>query len=104
MLCDMDLHRLRFAEGVAARKSYYIEGHTSRRQGRLPVATALIRASVRRVHESAEVHIDALFGLWDEFALRRALSWQAEEMRLTMARYEVVVCDLHAMQMRAFDL
>jgi hypothetical protein len=105
MLWDKALHQLRFAEGVAARKSYYYRrsyfkvarGAASRHSAE---ATLALDAYIR----AAEVHKDALNGLWDSLRYAAPFPGRQEEMRLTMARYEVVVCDLHAMQMRAFDL
>jgi hypothetical protein len=105
MLCDMALHRLRFAEGAAARKSYYhrrsyfkVSRETARRNS--AVTEQALDAYIR----AAEVHIDTLNGLWDGLLYAEPFPGRQEEMRLTMARYEVVVCDLHAIQMRAFDM
>jgi hypothetical protein len=79
-----------------------VEGHTSRRQGILAVAdtTQALDSYLR----AAEAHKDALYGLWDGLLYAAPFPGRQEEIRRTMARYEVVVCDLHAMQMRAFDL
>jgi hypothetical protein len=102
---DKALYQLRIAEGVAARKSYYFRRSylkaardiASRHSAETTLALdAYLRA--------AEVHIDALSGLWDGLFHAEPFHGRQEELRLTMARYEIVVCDLHAMQMRAFDL
>jgi hypothetical protein len=53
---------------------------------------------------AAEAHKDALCGLWSGLLNAAPSLYKQEEMRLTMARYEIVVCYLHAIQMRAFDL
>ncbi|HKQ89087.1 MAG TPA: hypothetical protein VJZ77_00275 [Blastocatellia bacterium] len=45
-----------------------------------------------------------LIKLWDGLRYAAPFPGKQEEMRLTMVRYELVVCDLHAMQVRAFDL
>jgi len=53
---------------------------------------------------AAEDHKDALCGLWNGLLNDAPSLGRQMEMRLTMARYEFMVCDLHAIQMRAFDL
>jgi len=53
---------------------------------------------------AAEAHKDALCGLWNGLLRAAPFLGRQEEMRRTMARYEIVVCDLHAIQMRTFDL
>ena len=52
---------------------------------------------------AAEAHKDALYGLWDGLLHAAPFPGRQEEMLRTIARYEVVICDLHAMRMRAFD-
>jgi len=102
---DKALHQLRFADGAAARKSYYyrrsyfevIRDTASRH-------SAETRKALDAYLRAAEAHKDALHGLWNGLLHAAPFPGRQEEMRLTMARYEVVVCDLHAMQMRAFDL
>jgi hypothetical protein len=53
---------------------------------------------------AAEAHKDALCGLWDGLLNAAPSPGRQREIRLTMARYEIVVCYLHAIQMRSFDL
>jgi hypothetical protein len=48
--------------------------------------------------------MDALYGLWNGLLNAAPSPGRQAEMRLTMARYEIVVSYLHAIQMRAFDL
>jgi hypothetical protein len=105
MLWDMALYQLRFAEGAAARKSYYCRRSyfktTRETASRNSADTKLALDAYLR---AAEVQKDALSRLWDGLLYAAPFPGRLEEMRLTMARYEVVVCDLHSMQMRAFDL
>jgi hypothetical protein len=53
---------------------------------------------------AAEAHKDALYSLWDGLLHAAPFLGRQEEMRRMMAQYEIVVCELHAIQMRAFDL
>ena len=53
---------------------------------------------------AAEDHKDALYGLWKGLLNAAPSIGRQVEMRLTMARYEFIVRDLHAIQMLAFDL
>jgi hypothetical protein len=53
---------------------------------------------------AAEAHKDAICGLWDGLLHAAPFLGRHEELRLTMARYEIVVSVLHSIQMRAFDL
>jgi hypothetical protein len=102
---DNALHQLRFADGDAARKSYYyrksyfeaIRDTASRHSAE---NTKVLNAYLR----AAEAHKDALHDLWDGLLHATPFPGRQEEMRLTMARYEVVFCDLDVMKMRAFDL
>jgi hypothetical protein len=105
MQWDKALHQLRFAEVVAARKSYscrrsYFKATRETASRHSAETTLALDAYLR----AAEAQKDALFSLWDGLLYAAPFPGRLEEMRLTMARYEVVVCDLHAMQMRAFDL
>jgi hypothetical protein len=52
---------------------------------------------------AAELHKDALCGLWEGLLNAAPSPGRQREIRLTMARYEIVVCYLNAIQMRAFD-
>ena len=101
----MALYKLRFAEGVAARKSYYFRRSYFKAardtDGRHSAETTLALDSCIR---AAEAHKDMLIKLWDGLRYAAPFPGKQEEMRLTMVRYELVVCDLHAMQVRAFDL
>jgi len=99
------LHQLRVADGVAACKFYYrrksyfeAAWDTAHRDG------AEITQALDAYLGAAEAHKDALYGLWDGLLHAAPFFGRQEEMRRTMARYEIVVCDLHVMQMRAFDL
>jgi hypothetical protein len=102
---DNGLHQLRFADGAAARKSYYYQ-----RSYFEAIRDTTIRHSAEPTKalyaylKAAEAHKDALYGLWNGLLHAAPFPGRHEEMRLTMARYEVVICDLHAMRMRAFDL
>jgi hypothetical protein len=101
---DKALHQLRFSESVAARKSYYYR----RSYFKAVRDTASLQSDETTLAldtyiRAAEVHKDALNILWDGLHNAAPFPGRQEEMRLTMARYEVVVCDLHAMQMRALD-
>jgi len=53
---------------------------------------------------AAEAHKDALCGLWNGLLSAAPSPGRQVEMRLTMARYEFMVRDLHAIQIRALDL
>ena len=99
------LQQLRFADGLAARKFYscrwsymYAErNHVSSRSAE--TSQALVECL-----RAAEAHKDALCGLWNELLNTAPSLGRQEEMRLTIARYEIVVCDLHAIHLRAIDL
>jgi len=99
------LHQLRFADGVAAREFYCC------RMSYMKVAidpvsrhSAETEQALGECLRAAEVHKDALCGLWNGLFHAAPFLGRQEEMRRTMARYEIVVCDLHAIQMRTFDL
>ena len=98
---DKTLHKLRLAEGVAARKSYYYRrSYFKVVRDTASCHSAKTTLALNAYIRAAEAHHEALKGLLfyaEPYPCRR------EEMRLTMARYEVVVCDLHAMQIRASD-
>jgi hypothetical protein len=102
---DKVLHQLRFADGVAARKSYYCRrSYFKASRDTVTRHSAVTEQALDAYMRAAEAHKDALFSLWNGLLYSAPFPGRQEEMRLTMARYEVVVCDLHAMQMRAFDL
>ena len=99
------LHKLRFADGVATRNFYccrrsYMKaaGDPDRRQS-AETTQALIDCL-----RAAEAHKDALCGLWNGLLDAAPSPGRQVEMRLTMARYELMVRDLHAIHMRALDL
>jgi hypothetical protein len=99
------LHQLRFANGVAARKFYrcrrsYMNAARNPFRSRSAETTQALDECLR----AAEANKDAICGLWNGLLKAAPYLYRQEEMRLTMAQYEIVVCDLHAIQMRAFDL
>jgi len=99
------IHQLRFAELVAARKSYCCR-RSYMKVARNPASSDSAETTQALVEclRAAEAHRDALYGLWNGLLNAAPSLGSQEEMRLTMVRYEIVVCDLHAIQMRAFDL
>jgi hypothetical protein len=99
------LQQLRFADGVATRKFYSCRW-SYMNAARSPVRSRSDGTSQALVEclRAAEAHKDALLGLWNALFHAAPFPGRQKEMRLTMARYEIVVCDLHAIQMRAFDL
>ena len=98
------LNQLRIADGVAARKFYYcrsvymMAAKYSGRSRSAETSQALVECL-----RAAEAHKDALYVLWNELLHAAPFLGRQEEMHRTMARYEIVVCDLHAIQTRAFD-
>jgi hypothetical protein len=99
------LNQLRFADGVAARKFYgcrmsYIKAAIDPVSRRSAETTQELVECLR----AAEAHKDALCSLWNGLLHAAPFLGRQEEMRRTMARYEIVVCDLHAIQMRALDM
>ena len=99
------LHQLRFADGVAARK-FYCCRRSYMNAARTPVRSrsAEITQVLDECLRAAEVRKDALYNLWDGLLHAAPFIGRQEEMGLMMAQYEIVVCELHAIQMRAFDL
>jgi hypothetical protein len=99
------LYQLRFADAVAARKFY-----NCRRLYMVSTSDPVRRYSAETTQElveclrAAEAHKDALTGLWNGLLQAEPFLGRQEEMRRTMARYEIVICDLHSIRMRAFDL
>jgi len=99
------LHQLRFADSVATRKFYYcrksyIEAVRDPVRRRSAETTqALVECLI-----AAEANKDTLCGLWNGLLNAETSPGRQVEMRLTMARYEFMVCDLHEIQMRALDL
>jgi hypothetical protein len=99
------LHQLRFANSVAARKFYccrmsYVKAAIDPVSRHSAETTQALVECLR----AAQAHKDALCGLWNGLLHAAPFLGRQEEMRRTMARYEIVVCDLHAIQMRAVDL
>jgi hypothetical protein len=99
------LHQLRIANSVATRK-FYCCRRSYMRAARDPVRrrSAETKQALVECLRAAEAHEDALCGLWNGLLNAAPSPGRQVEMRLTMARYEIMVCDLHAIQMRAFDL
>jgi hypothetical protein len=99
------LHQLRFADGVTARK-FYCCRMSYMQAARDPVRRRSAETSQALVEclRAAEAHKDALCGLWNGLLNAAPSLGRQVEMRLTMARYEFMVCDLHAIKMRAVDL
>src|SRR5262245_29352606 len=99
------LYQLRFADGVATRmfhccrRSYMNAASDPVRRRSAETEQALVECL-----RAAEAHIDALCGLWNGLVNAAASPGRQAEMRQTMARYEIVVCYLNAIQMRASDL
>ena len=99
------LHQLRIADGVSGRKfyccrmSYMAAAKDPVRRHSTETTQALVECL-----RAAEAHIDALCGLWEGLLNAAPSPGRQGEMRLTMTRYEIVVCYMHAIQTRAFDL
>ena len=98
------LHQLRFADCVATRKFHccrrsYMQAASDPVRRRSAETTQALDECLR----AAEDHKDALYGLWNGLLNAATSPDRQVEMRLTMARYEFIVRDLHAIQMRAFD-
>jgi len=99
------LYQLRIADGLATREFFCC---------RMLYMTAARDPIMRRSAETtqalveclraAEAHKDALCGLWNGLLNSSPSPNRQEEMRLTMARYDFVVCDLDAIKMRALNL
>jgi hypothetical protein len=101
---DKALHQLRFADGAAARKSYYYR--RSYFEAIRDTTSSHSVETTKALYEylrAAEAHKDALHCLWSGLLHAAPFPGRQEEMRLTMARYEVVISDLHVMRLRAFD-
>jgi hypothetical protein len=99
------LHQLRIADGVATLK-FYCCRMSYMRVARDPVrrrSSETTQALVERLR-AAEAHKDALCGLWNGLLNAAPSAGRQVEMRLTMARYEIMICDLHEIKMRALDL
>jgi len=99
------LHQLWFADGVAARKFYYCR-RLYMKAARDPVRRRSAETTQALVEclRAAESHKDALCGLWNGLLHAAPFPGGQEELQLTMSLYEIVFSDLHAIQMRAFDL
>jgi hypothetical protein len=99
------LHQLRLADAVATskfhccRRSYMKAARDPVRRRSADTTQALVECL-----RAAEAHKDALCGLWDGLLNTAPSHGRQLEMRLTMARYEIVVCYMHAIQLRGFDL
>lgn len=98
------LHQLRVAAGNAARNFYtcqrlYIRAirDTSRRH------RAATRQALDECMKAAEAYQGALRNLWAGLLNAAPFPGKDEEMLRTMARYEVVVSELHAIQSFAFS-
>jgi len=102
---DKAILQLRFAELVAARK-FYCGRRSCMKVARNPASSdsAETMQTLEAYLRAAEAHRDSLCGLWDGLLNAAPSLGRQEEMRLTMVRYEIVVCELNAIQMRAFDL
>jgi len=102
---DKALHQLRFADCAAAhnfyccRRSFMNAARDSARHRSAESSQALVECL-----RAAEAYKDALCGLWDGLLHAAPFLGRKEEMLQTMERYEIVVCELHAIQMRALDL
>jgi len=99
------LHKLRFADCVATRKFYFCRRSYMKaasdpvRRRSAETTQALVECLI-----ASEAHNDALCGLWNGLLNAAPSPGRQVEMQLTMARYEFMVRDLHAIQMRALDL
>ena len=99
------LHKLRFADCVATRK--FLCCRRSYMQAASDPVSRLSAETMQALVEclrAAEAHKDALCGLWNGLLSAAPSPGRQVEMRLTMARYEFMVRDLHAIQIRALDL
>jgi len=99
------LQQLRIADSIATRKFYfcrrsYMKAASDPVRRRSAETTQALVECLR----AAEPHKDALCELWNGLLNAAPSLGRQVEMRLTMARYEIMVRDLHAIQMRAFDL
>ena len=99
------LHQLRIADSVATHKFYYC------RRSYMQAASDPVRRRSAETTQAlveclraAETHKDALCDLWNGLFNAAPSPGRQVEMRLTMARYEFMVRDLHAIQMQALDL
>ncbi len=99
------LNQLRFADGVATRKFYYCrKSYLEAARDPVRCRSAETTQALVECLKAAEAHKDTLCGLWNGLLNAATSPGRQIEMRLTMARYEFMVRDLHAIQMRALDL
>src|SRR5262245_54692629 len=99
------LHKLRIADGLASRKFYSCRmSYMTAARDHVRSHSAETTQALVECLRAAEAHIDALCGLWDGLLNAAPSPSRQGEMRLTMARYEIVVSYMHAIQKRAFDL
>ena len=97
------LHQLRIDDGVATRKFYCCRSlYMSTKDPGMRRSAETSQALVECLR-AAEAHKDALCCLWNGLLHAAPFLGRQEEMQRTMARYEIVVRDLHVIQTRAFD-
>jgi len=99
------IHQLRIANGVATCKFYCCRMSYMRAAGDpFRHSNAETRQALVECLRAAEAHKDALCNLWNGLLNAAPSPGRQVEIRLTMARYEIMICDLHEIQMRASDL
>jgi len=99
------LHQLRVANGITALKLYRcLRSYTKAARDPVGRHSAETMQALDWCLRASEAHKAALYGLWDGLLHTAPFPGREKEMQLTMARYEVVFSDLHAMQMPTFDL
>jgi hypothetical protein len=100
---DEALHQLRVAAGSAAHTFYRCQRsyiRLSRDSVRRRSANAM--QELNECLKAAEAYKGALNDLWGGLLDAAPFPGQEEEMRRTMARYEIAVSELHAIQMFVF--
>jgi hypothetical protein len=105
---DEALHQLRVvrvAASIATRKFYRCQ-RSYIRSAKDPVGchSAGAMQVLDEYLKAAEAHEGALNDLWDVLFNAAPFPGREEEMRRTMARYEIVVSELHAIRMLVLGL
>ena len=99
------LHQLRITDSVATRKFYccrmsYLQAERDPLRRHSAETTQALAECLR----AAEAHKNTLCGLWNGLLNAAPSPGRQVEMRLTMARYEFMICDLDAIRARSLDL
>ena len=105
---DEAFHQLRVvrvADSIATRKFYrYQRSYISSAKNQVRRHSAGTIKVLGEYLKAAEAHEGALNDLWDALFNAAPFPGREDEMRRTMARYEIVVSELHAIQMLALSL